>query len=134
LSAVRDITYKVRNEPHHSWTKTTYAAHHFDMLDESTQQSVTGVLVVTFAIIEGGLILFVHHYCDLTTQRTSESGEVTQICTQDDDVALRRVASLSEEQQVSDHFDLVHVIFPPFSCDKGVHGGSPTWRWNDGYE
>jgi hypothetical protein len=68
------------------------------MLDESTQQSVTGVLVVTFAIIEGGLILFVHHYCDLTTQRISESGEVIQICTQDDDVALRRVASLSRKR------------------------------------
>jgi hypothetical protein len=68
------------------------------MLDESTQQSVTGVLLVTFAIIEGGLILFIHHYCDLTTQRTSESGEVTQICTQDDDVALRRVASLSRKR------------------------------------
>jgi hypothetical protein len=65
------------------------------MLDRSTQHIVTGVLLVTFAIIEGVLVPFVNHYCDLTGQCISESGKLTQICTQDDDVALRRIASLS---------------------------------------
>ena len=61
------------------------------MLDLS---NVISVVLVTFTIVELGLIPFVDHNRDFATQRISESRELSQICAQDDDVALRRVAPL----------------------------------------
>ena len=51
------------------------------MLDGSAQQTVIGVLLVTFAIVEGVLVPFVNHYRDFTSQCISESSKLTQICT-----------------------------------------------------
>lgn len=90
--------------------------------------NITGDFLVTFPIIEGSLVPFVDHNCNLATQRIPQSGELAQVRTQDDDVALCRVAALSKrrvstrnleisylssgrlpeeiEHEVSDHLDL----------------------------
>ena len=75
-----------------------YAAHHFDSLDGCSKDGVTGVILVTFTIIQGSLILLVNHDHDLAGQCISKSSELTQIGTQDDDVALCRVASLPRKR------------------------------------
>ena len=71
---------------------------HFDSLDGCSKDGVTSVILVSFTIIQGSLIPFVNHDRDLASQRISESSELTQISTQDDDVALRRVASLPRQK------------------------------------
>lgn len=75
--------------------KTTYSADNFDTLDEPTEQSIAGVILVTFTVVEGSLIPFVDYNSDFAAQCIPESSKLTQVCTQDDDVALRRIATLS---------------------------------------